>query len=61
MSSQKGKGFRKEGDGGEGKKEGKTDAQKELRLFGKRELTEFWGKLGAFCEKLGLFAFTSKS
>ena len=23
-------------------------------------LTEFWGKLGEFCEKLGEFAFTHK-
>ena len=29
-------------------------------LFRRRELTEFWGKLGEFCEKLGEFAFTHK-
>ena len=29
-------------------------------LFRKRELTEFYGKLGEFCKKLGEFAFTHK-
>ena len=30
-------------------------------LFHKRELTEFWGKLGEFCEKkLGEFALAHK-
>ena len=29
-------------------------------LFRKRELTEFYDKLGEFCEKLGEFAFTHK-
>ena len=29
-------------------------------LFRRRELTEFWGKLGEFCEELGEFAFTHK-
>ena len=29
-------------------------------LFQNRELTEFYGKLGEFCEKLGEFAFTHK-
>ena len=29
-------------------------------LFRRRELTEFWGKLGEFWGKLGEFAFTHK-
>ena len=29
-------------------------------LFRKRELTEFYGKLGEFCEKLDEFAFAHK-
>ena len=29
-------------------------------LFRRRELTEFWGKLGEFCEKLGEFALAHK-
>ena len=29
-------------------------------LFRRRELTEFWGKLGEFWEKLGEFAFAYK-
>ena len=33
MRSQKGEGLRKEGDGGEGKKEGKKDAQKVLSCY----------------------------
>ena len=29
-------------------------------LFRTKELTEFWGKLGEFCEKLGEFALSHK-
>ena len=29
-------------------------------LFRRRELSEFWGKLGEFCGKLGEFAVTHK-
>ena len=60
MRSEEGEGFRKEGDGGAGKKKGKKDAQKVLRYCFREKsslsLTEFWGKLGEFCEKLGEFA-----
>ena len=46
LRSEEGEGFKKEGDGGEGEKEGKKDAQKVLRKYQRfpRNYYQYWCK-----------------